>query len=108
MIKEIKMDEKNRTRSNIMIRSLCVIAGIVPLSVTLAATALVFQQAEMIRANHVTDDEVTSSIIGWIHPAALAALIAGYILSGALIILLRWSLSRRPPFPHADHQDQRA
>ena len=63
----------------------------VPLSIMLASTAIVFQQAYSLRMEMIIEDEDLTSIFQWIHPAAYVAITLGYTVSviAALPVLLR-------------------
>ena len=58
-----------------------------PLSIMMATTGILFQQAHCLRMEMIIEDDDLSSIFQWIHPAACAALILGYGVSMIPIIL---------------------
>lgn len=81
---------------------------LLPLSITLAATAVILQNASALRMARIPDDALLPPLLDYIQPAAAAVIIAGYLLSAVILILPglpRWSRARRRPCRHEDHPD---
>lgn len=73
--------------SNPETRSIRATVAFMPLCMTFLATALVLQDAFTARASAIVDDGALSSIMLWIHPAAMVMLLAGYGISILSLIL---------------------
>jgi|GEM_PF-4791365 len=67
---------------------MCKTFRLLPLCLCLLVTAIILQDAYALRTEMVFEDEVSQSLIHWIHPAAGIALLLGYGLS-TLVIFYR-------------------
>lgn len=74
--------------------SIAIALRALPFCLCLMATALVIQEAYALRTEMTVADEVSSSLIYWIHPAAIVTLLLGYALSLAALVS---SMKKRSP-----------
>ncbi|MBQ9016279.1 MAG: hypothetical protein IJ109_09230 [Firmicutes bacterium] len=83
---------------NISVRVLLLVLCQMPLCICLAGSALLIQWADFMRGQAVTDDTLLPALSQFIHPAALAFLIAGYVLSLAICaVSVYFALRRNAP-----------
>ena len=80
------------------VRVLLLLLCQMPLCLCFAASALLIQWADFMRSQAVTDDVLPPALSQYIHPAALAFLIGGYVLSlGICAVSVRLALRRSAP-----------
>ena len=81
------MKEDNALKTEYRSSAPAVILGLLPLCLSLLATAIVLQTAAQTREMTIFDDTVAPPIISYIHPAAWIFLLLGYAVSCAALFL---------------------
>ena len=61
-----------------------------PLCLCFAASAVIFQWAEVMRSRAITDDALLPSLMQYVHPAAFVFLVAGFALSIGITAASIW------------------